>query len=171
MATNRKLLGEFPFVTRTFEANFKSSPYVLDADANLFLGPADHALPFEHIAIAIIVHYLNQTGRKVQPLGQLLRDRQVLLEAFDVFDNVRIESESNEFQIFLFGSYDGDALSAIDDDELPCGPCGSSVNDVKRRFYALSARLDPEFHSRPLSNALRAVERRFVLPSTPKGTE
>ena len=163
MATNRKLLGEFPFVARTFEARFKSSPYVLDADANLFLGPADHALPFEHTAIAVVVHYLNQTDRKIAPLGRLLRNRKELLEAFKVFDNARIEGENNEFQIFLLGTFDGESLRAIDDDELPCGPCGVSVNDVKRRFYALCARLDAKFHQRPLSKTLIEVQARFVL--------
>ncbi|MCP4047037.1 MAG: hypothetical protein GY732_13745, partial [Gammaproteobacteria bacterium] len=37
-----KLLGGLPFVSRTFEGYFTDTPYVLDMDANLYLGPADH---------------------------------------------------------------------------------------------------------------------------------
>ena len=39
--TVNKLLGSLPFVSRTFEGHFKDSPYVLDMDANLYIGPAD----------------------------------------------------------------------------------------------------------------------------------
>ena len=34
---DRKLLGNFPFISRTFEGRFKDNPYVLDADGNLFI--------------------------------------------------------------------------------------------------------------------------------------
>lgn len=37
-----KLLGCFPYISRTFEGKFRDNPCVLDRDANLYIGPADN---------------------------------------------------------------------------------------------------------------------------------
>jgi hypothetical protein len=160
-----RLLGGFPFISRTFEGRFRDNPYVLDANANLYIGPADQSARDEHVAIEIIFHFLNQTERPIVVLRELLRDRTHVLEAFAVFDDARIASDGDEFHIFLFGTYDGEPLTPIGDDELPSGPCGGSVNDVKRRFYELSSRLDPHFYDRALSAEQQGVEARFLRPS------
>lgn len=157
-----KLLGGFRFISRTFEGRFRENPYVLDTDANLYIGPADQFARDEHVAIEVVFHFLNQTGRPVAPLRILLRDRCALLDAFAQFDEARDENGRGEFHIVVFGTYDGDALLAWDDDELPAGPCGKSVNSLKRRFYTLCERLDETFHERRLSDAHKAIEARFV---------
>lgn len=165
MRDHRKLLGGLPFVSRTFEGTFKEIPYVLDMDANLYIGPADHISRDEHSAIEVIYHFLHQTGKVKLPLRELLRNRLQLLEAYAAFDDARMESDAEEFRIFLFGTYDGEPLVAVDDDELPAGPCGRTVNEIKRRFYELCTRLDASFASRELSEAQQRVERRFQPPA------
>ena len=86
MPANKKLLGGLSFVSRTFEGQFRENPYVLDMDANLYVGPADHLSRDEHSGIEVIYHFLSQTGRVGLTLKELLRDRLALLDAFDALD-------------------------------------------------------------------------------------
>ncbi|MCP5152030.1 MAG: hypothetical protein H6983_24690 [Ectothiorhodospiraceae bacterium] len=157
-----KLLGSLPFVTRTFEGNFKQSPFVLDMDANLYLGPADGTARDEHSAIEVVYHFLVQTERVELSVRDLLRDRSALLEAFAAFDDARVEDGDDEFRVLVFGTYDGEVLEPVRDDELPAGPCGCSVNAVKRRFYEICSRLDASFEQRVLDDRQRTAEQRFA---------
>jgi len=134
-----KLLGSLPFVSRTFEGHFKESPYVLDMDANLYVGPADSLSRDHHAAVEVIWHFLSETGRIEAPLREVLRDRALLLDAFAAFDRAR-----------------------VDDDDLPAGPCGQSVNQVKLRFYRLCRRLDREFKTRTLEPRQADAERAML---------
>ncbi|MEM7504972.1 MAG: hypothetical protein AAF417_23315 [Pseudomonadota bacterium] len=168
MSTSRvspgvKLLGGFPFISRTFEGKFKDNPFVLDADANLYIGPADLVSRDEHIVIEVIFHFLAQTGRTVYPFQEMLRNRRKLLEVFSVFDDVRTDDGAEEFTLHIFGTYDGEPLHGWQDDELPAGPCGKSVNELKRRFYAICERLDPSFAKHALDEEMKEVEGRFLL--------
>ena len=162
MSTVNKLLGSLPFVSRTFEGGFKESPYVLDMDANLYIGPADQMSRDEHSAIEVVYHFLRQTGKVELSIRGLLRDRCALLEAYAAFDEARIETDSEEFRIYLFGTYDGEGLQAVADDEMPAGPCGRTVNELKRRFYKFCQRVDKEFAGRELDHRLKSVEGRFL---------
>lgn len=161
MPENKKLLGGLSFVSRTFQGQFKENPYVLDMDANLYLGPADHLSRDEHSGIEVVYHFLSQTGKIESTLKELLRNRLALLDAFDALDESRMESESEEFRVFIFGTYDGELLSPVTDDELPAGPCGKSINELKRRFYDLCERIDTEFESRELTEHYREIESHF----------
>lgn len=164
MGTDKKLLGELSFVSRTFEGGFKDSPFVLDMDANLYIGPADHLSRDEHSAIEAIYHFLAQQGRLQGAFKDLLRDRRRLLDAFREFDAARIQSHSSEFRICVFGTYDGSMLLPVEDDELPAGPCGKSVGEIKRRFYDLCRRLDRDFQRRELSPEQQRAEAVFSRP-------
>ncbi len=162
LTTDRKLLGSLDFVSRTFEGGFKDTPFVLDMDANLYVGPADQVARDEHAAVEVVYHFLAERGLVVHPVGELLRNRLSLLEAFTVFDNARRSGEQRDFRVILFGTYDGVALVPVDDDELPAGPCGVSVNAIKRRFYELCKQVDKQFHDRKLTAAHRDAEARFL---------
>ncbi len=157
----KKLLGALRFVSRTFEGGFKENPYVLDMDANLYIGPADHLARDEHGAIEVIYHFLNETGKQTLPIRELLRNRLLLLEAFAIFDEARSEDGGEEFRILIFGTYDGEPLMAPVDDGLPAGPCGKTVNEIKQRMYAICAREDKAFQSRTLNSQLQRVEADF----------
>ena len=157
-----KLLGGLPFVSRTFEGTFKGNPYVLDMDANLYIGPADAVTRDEHSAVEVIYHFLTQTGRVKRSFKEMFRNRLLLLGAFAAFDEARRDSDADEFRIHLFGTYDGDPLAPVFDDELPAGPCGKTVNELKRRFYRICQRADKEFETRELTPALKKVELRFL---------
>jgi len=161
MSGSEKLLGGLPFVSRTFEGGFKDNPYVLDMDANLYIGPADHISRDEHSAIEIIYHFLKQTGRVSLSLREMFRNRLLLLEAFEAFDHARRDDGPEEFRLVLFGTYDGEALRAGRDDDLPAGPCGRSVNELKRRLYGVCARADRDFSARTLSPGQQRTEARF----------
>ena len=162
MQGNNKLLGGLPFVSRTFEGHFKENPYVLDMDANLYIGPADQHSRDEHSAIEVIYHFLSQTGRIGLSFKAILRNRLELLDAFAALDDARMESEQEEFRVFIFGTYDGELLLPGADDYLPAGPCGKSVNSLKRRFYELCMRVDTHFEERQLDDRQRTVEARFT---------
>ncbi|RKZ35931.1 MAG: hypothetical protein DRQ37_05305 [Gammaproteobacteria bacterium] len=162
MRTETKLLGGLSFVSRTFEGHFKETPYVLDMDANLYVGPADHLSRDEHSAIEVVFHFLSQTGRIESPWRDLLRNRHLLLSAYAAFDEARLDDGGEEFRIYIFGTYDGETLIAVSDDELPAGPCGRSVNELKRRFYATCKRLDADFLNRGLDSAQQEIEKRFA---------
>ena len=71
----KKLLGGLSFVSRTFEGTFKETPYVLDMDANLYIGPADAVSRDEHSAVEVVYHFLRQTGRLDLNLRELLSNR------------------------------------------------------------------------------------------------
>lgn len=157
----KKLLGNLSFVCRTFEGRFSDSPYVLDMDANLYIGPADQLSRDEHAGIEVIYHFLRQTGMINHSMKELLHDRVRLLEAFCAFDQARVESQADEFQIFIFGTYDGEPLADIGDDDLPAGPCGKSINAIKRHFYAACRILDKEFDNRKLEQAHKSAEAKF----------
>lgn len=159
---DKKLLGSLSFVSRTFEGSFKENPYVLDMDANLYIGPADHVSRDEHSAIEVVFHFLRQTGRIDGTLRDLLRDRGRLLEAFAAFDEARSEAAAEDFRVFVFGTYDGEPLLPVADDDLPAGPCGVAVNAIKQRFYEMCRRMDKEFAERDLSDSQREVEARFA---------
>ncbi len=161
--SSEKLLGGLSFVGRTFEGagRFEDSPYVLDMDANLYIGHADGVSRDRHAAVEVIYQFLRQTGRIEASVRELLSDRGALLAAFAAFDEARTESEEAEFRIVLLGTYDGAPIGAGEDDELPAGPCGCSVNEIKRRFYELCRRLDPAFEERELDERLRQAEERF----------
>ena len=161
MATENKLLGGLSFVGRTFEGSFEESPFVLDMDANLYLGPADHVARDEHSSIEVIFQFLRQTNRIDGGLRDLMRDQRVLLEAFATLDDVRRDETMEEFRVFLFGTYDGELLGAGEDDELPAGPCGRSVNELKRRFYDICRRVDGQFGKRELTQRQRDAAARF----------
>ncbi len=159
--SEKKLLGALRFVSRTFEGGFKENPYVLDMDANLYIGPADHLARDEHGAVEVVYHFLNETGKQTLTMRELFRNRLLLLEAFAIFDEARSEDGSDEFQILIFGTYDGEPLMAPVDDGLPAGPCGKTVNEIKQRMYAICAREDASFQSRALSSKLQQVESGF----------
>ena len=162
MHSGKKLLGGLPFVGRTFEGHFKDNPYVLDMDANLYIGPADDRSRDEHSAIEVVYHFLSQTGRVRLPLRELLRDRLALLDAFAAFDEARQGAGDSEFRLYIFGTYDGEPLQEPGDDELPAGPCGKTVNELKLRFYNICSRLDGAFQTRQLSERQKAAEARFT---------
>lgn len=160
-----KLLGGLSFVSRTFEGTFKETPFVLDMDANLYIGPADQMSRDEHSAIEVVYNYLRELEKADRPIKDLLRNRLALLEVFDAFDSARQEDSDNEeteFRIFLFGTYDGVILDAIVDDDMPAGPCGRTVNEIKNRLYQLSLRCDAEFQVRTLSPRHIEIEQRFL---------
>ncbi len=157
-----KLLGGLPFVSRTFEGGFKDTPFILDMDANLYIGPADQVSRDEHSSIEVIYHFLAQTGQIHASIRTLLRDRKKLLEAFDAFDDARKEQGREEFNLRIFGTYDGEPLFPVEDDDLPAGPCGKSVNELKLKFYKICRTVDKDFEKRKLSAILRVAEARFI---------
>ena len=159
-----KLLGSLPFVSRTFEGYFNDSPYVLDMDANLYIGPADQFSRDQHAAVEVVFRFLAETGRIKSPVRELLRDRRLLLATFAAFDDARIieDADEEEFRIRIHGTYDGEPLVVLDDDDLPAGPCGQSVNQVKLRFYRLCRRLDSDFKTRELSDQHERAEQRVL---------
>ena len=158
-----KLLGSLPFVGRTFEGHFRDTPFVLDMDANLYVGPADGAPREQHAAVEVVYRFLAETGRIEAPLREVLRDRRLLLDAFSAFDRSREGGEEQEFSILLHGTYDGELLERAEDDDLPAGPCGLAVNQVKLRFYRLCRRLDRSWRTRSLEPHQAAAERRLMV--------
>lgn len=157
-----KLLGTLPFVSRTFEGYFKDTPFVLDMDANLYVGPADHLSRDQHAAVEVMFYFLTETGCIDSPVRDVLRDRRLLLDAFAAFDEARVDVGEQDFRIRLHGTYDGALLHDPLDDDLPAGPCGRSVNQVKLRFYTQCRRLDSEFKIRELNSRQRKTERRLL---------
>ncbi|MEM7254937.1 MAG: hypothetical protein AAF493_26310 [Pseudomonadota bacterium] len=162
ISNKRALLGGFKFVSRTFEGHFRDNPFVLDADANLYIGPADYVPRDEHATVEVLYHFLRETGRVDQTVSELLRDRRALLDAFTAFDEARRPAESGEFQILIFCTYDGELLDSPHDDDLPAGPCGRTVNEIKRRLYQVAMRADVSFASRELTPAQVAQESQFT---------
>ena len=163
LSKGMKLLGSLPFVSRTFEGHFKDSPYVLDMDANLYIGPADQFSRDQLAAVEVIFHFLSETGRVQASVRDLLRDRRLLLTAFAAFDDARIESsDAQEFRIRIHGTYDGEPLRVMSDDDLPAGPCGQAVNQVKLRFYRLCRRLDPDFKTCVLTDTHKRAEQQLL---------
>lgn len=162
MSSQTKLLGTLPFVSRTFEGGFKENPFVLDLDGNLYIGPADQVSRDEHATIEVVYHFLAERRKVTWPIRDLLRSRQLLLDAFAAFDEARSEGEQSDFRIIIFGTYDAVALAPIEDDELPAGPCGMPINAIKRRFYDICRRLDRQFRERNLTQRQQRAEMRFV---------
>ena len=62
------------------------------------------------------------------------------------------------FEFEFTATYDGAPLGVVHDDDLPAGPCGQAVNQVKLRFYRLCRRLDPDFKTRELSDVHKRAE-------------
>ncbi|MDJ0863297.1 MAG: hypothetical protein QNJ82_13805 [Gammaproteobacteria bacterium] len=162
MSSHTKLLGSLPFVSRTFEGGFKENPFVLDLDGNLYIGPADHVTRDEHASIEVVYHFLAERQKISGSVRELLRSRQLLLDAFAAFDEARSEGEESDFRIIIFGTYDAVALAPIEDDELPAGPCGTPINVIKRRFYDICRRLDRQFLEQHLTQRQQRAEVRFV---------
>ena len=163
MSSPTKLLGTLPFVSRTFEGGFKENPFVLDLDGNLYIGPADQVTRDEHATIEVVYHFLLERRKILWPVRDLLRSRQVLLDALAAFDEARSEGEESDFRIIIFGTYDAVALAPIEDDELPAGPCGTPINAIKRRFYDICRRLDRQFQEHHLNPRQQRAEVRFLI--------
>ncbi len=162
MESAKTLLGGLSFVSRTFEGSFKENPFVLDMDANLYIGPADHISRDEHAGVEVVFHFLAHREKIRHSVRELLANRSLLLEAFAAFDESRSERKENEFRIIVFGTYDGTPLVPVEDDHLPAGPCGKSIGEIKLRFYDLCKRLDKQFYSRQLTAAQRKAEANFL---------
>ena len=157
--TQDKLLGDVSFVKRTFEGRFTDAPFVLDMDANLYIGPADQYSRDMHSSVEVVLRYLRQTLRIDSPMRRILSVRSELLSAFAAFDEARSATQVDgdgvpEFRIVVHGSYDGEPLEPSTDDDLPAGPCGTSVNEVKLHFYRKCMRLDPDFDNQTLGPGL-----------------
>ena len=160
-----KLLGDLAFVSRTFEGYFTDTPYVLDMDANLYIGPADHLSRDMHAAVEVVFQFLRQTGRIDGSVREFLTNRCKLLELFNSFDEaraVRSDDEENEFRIIVHGTYGGGPLLESGEDDLPAGPCGRAINQVKLRFYRLCQRLDTQFADRELDEQQKVAEKRML---------
>jgi len=78
-------------------------------------------------------------------------------------DEARSESDSEEFRLFVFGTYDGEFLSPGIDPELPADPCGKSINELKRCFYGVCRKIDSEFEKHDLNDRYRQLEERFLI--------
>lgn len=161
-----RLLGDISFVKRTFEGRFVDAPFVLDMDANLYIGPADQFSRDLHSSVEVVLRYLRQTGRIEGSMRQILGQRSELLRVFAAFDAARGEAQVDEdgvpeFRIVVHGSYDGEPLDPLEDDDLPAGPCGQSVNEVKLHFYRLCMRLDAEFNTCTLEPSLLEQDERL----------
>ena len=115
-----------------------------------------------HAAVEVVVQFLRQTGRIEGTVRDLLTDRCKLLDSFICFDEARADQEESEFRIIIHGTYDGIPLADKGEDDLPAGPCGRAVNQVKLRFYRLCQRLDGQFAERELNAAQREAEERLL---------
>jgi len=160
------LLGNLNFVNRTTgsfdQREFKNSPYILDSEAKLHIGPADDQARDEHGAIAVIYEYLRQTKKMPFRLSTLLSNRSNFLQTCVAFDQARRGADEQGPMIIVYGTYDGKPIESIISDDLPAGPCGKSVNEVKWALYRLCMRMDPQFASRDLSEEQRLQESRFM---------
>lgn len=161
------LLGNLNFVNRTTgsfnQREFKNTPYILDSEAQLHIGPADDLSRDQHGAILVIYEYLRQTKKISFRLSTLLSNRANFLQTCVAFDQARrsITDESSP-TIIIYGTYDGKPIESIISDDLPAGPCGMSVNEIKWQLYRRCMRLDPQFASRDLTEEQRQQESRFM---------
>ncbi len=161
------LLGNLNFVNRTTgsfdQREFKNTPYILDSEARLHIGPADDVARDQHGAILVIYEYLRQTKKISFRLSTLLSNRSNFLQTCVAFDKARrgISDESAP-TIIIYGTYDGKPIESIISDDLPSGPCGMSVNEIKWELYRRCMRLDPQFASRDLTEEQRQQESRFM---------
>lgn len=161
------LLGNLNFVNRTTgsfdQREFKNTPYILDSEATLHIGPADDLARDEHGAILSIFEYLRQTKKISTRLSTILSNRANFLEACVAFDDARRGvSEETAPTIIIYSTYDGKPIESIISDDLPAGPCGKSVNEIKWELYRRCMRLDPQFASRDLTEQQRLQESRFM---------
>lgn len=160
------LLGNLAFVTRTtsaaYDRSLKGSPFVLDSEARLHIGPADDMARNEHGAILVVYELLLQAGGLEFTFGGVIRNRLRLLDAFDRFDAARLNEGDEGARVSIYGTYDGQMLAPFVDDDLPAGPCGRSVNELKWDLYQRCMRMDPEFSRRELSEAAKKQEGRFI---------
>ena len=128
------LLGNLNFVTRTTgsvdEREFKNTPYILDSEARLHIGPADDLARDEHGAILVVYEYLRQTKKMPFRLSTLLSNRSNFLQTCVAFDAARRGSDETGPTIIIYGTYDGKPIESIISDDLPAGPCGKSVNQM-----------------------------------------
>lgn len=165
--TDEVLLGNLNFVNRTTgsfdQREFKNTPYILDSEAKLHIGPADDQARDENGAIAVIYEYLRQTKRMPFRLSTLLSNRSNFLQTCVAFDKARRGTdEENGPVIIIYGTYDGKPIESIISDDLPSGPCGRSVNEIKWDLYRRCMRMDPQFPSRDLTEEQRLQESRFM---------
>jgi hypothetical protein len=160
------LLGNLNFVTRTTgsvdEREFKNTPYILDSEARLHIGPADDLARDEHGAILVVYEYLRQTKKMPFRLSTLLSNRSNFLQTCVAFDAARRGADETGPTIIIYGTYDGKPIESIISDDLPAGPCGKSVNEIKWELYRRCMRMDPMFASRDLTQEQRQQESRFM---------
>lgn len=160
------LLGNLNFVNRTTgsfdQREFKSTPYILDSEAKLHIGPADDLARSEHGAILVVYEYLRQTKKMPFRLSTLLSNRSNFLQTCVAFDQARRGSDDTGPNIIIYGTYDGKPIESIISDDLPAGPCGMSVNEIKWELYKRCMRMDPQFASRDLAEEQRLQESRFM---------
>lgn len=165
--TDGVLLGNMNFVNRTTgsfdQREFKNSPYILDSEAKLHIGPADDQARDEHGAIAVIYEYLRQTKRMPFRLSTLMSNRSNFLQTCVAFDQARRGDSEHGPAIIIYGTYDGKPIESIISDDLPAGPCGKSVNQIKWELYKRCMSMDPQFASRDLTEEQRLQESRFML--------
>jgi hypothetical protein len=166
MTTEEVLLGNINFVTRTTgsvdEREFKNTPYILDSEARLHIGPADDLARDEHGAILVVYEYLRQSKKMPFRLSTLLSNRSNFLQTCVAFDAARRGSDEAGPTIIIYGTYDGKPIESIISDDLPSGPCGKSVNEIKWELYRRCMRMDPMFASRDLTEEQRQQESRFM---------
>ncbi|TNF99274.1 MAG: hypothetical protein EP297_06000 [Gammaproteobacteria bacterium] len=166
MSSKEVLLGDLNFVNRTSgsvdQRGFENTPFILDSEARLHIGPADHLARDQHGAILVIYEFLRQTKSTPHRLSTLLRNRANLLEAYVAFDQSRRNMDEKGPKIIIYGTYDGVPIETVIDDDLPAGPCGKSVNEIKWEIYRRCLRLDPQFASRDLTEDQRKQESRFL---------
>jgi hypothetical protein len=84
------------------------------------LAPRNQTSGDAHIATEVVFQFIQQTGRSLPNVGDLLGNRTDLVYAFAVFDGVRGEG-ANEFNLYKFDRYDGEPIYDHSDDELPAG--------------------------------------------------
>jgi len=163
--TDEVLLGNLNFVNRTTgsfdQREFKNSPYILDSEARLHIGPADDIARDEHGGIAVVYEYLRQTKKMPFRLSTLMSNRSNFLQTCVAFDQARRGDEHGP-NIIIYGTYDGKPVESIISDDLPAGPCGKSVNEIKWDLYRRCMRMDPQFASRDLTEEQRLQESRFM---------
>jgi len=166
------LLGNLPFVGRTtgplggtdFD-QFKS-PFMLDSEARLHIGPADDIARNEHGAILVIYELLIQTKSTPFKFGGILRNRAHFLDTCQAFDDARTNRTDEGPRLVVYGTYDGNPIEPGKHDDLPAGPCGKSVNQIKYQLFKRCMKLDPEFPTRKLTEAQREQEATFIAEAT-----
>ena len=135
---------------------------MLDMDANMHVGPAEHVSRDEHSRIEVVYHFLAQIGRVDSNSRELLSHRCALLDAFGCFDEGRMEGEAEQSRIFAFGAYGDELFKPVADDDSPAGSCRKSSSELKGRFYGLCRRTNTSFDSLDSDEVRLVFEARSV---------